>query len=50
MESLLFGVELVDPVTFMAVLLLLLLSATVAIYVPARRATCVDPVSVLASD
>ena len=47
MASLLFGVEATDPATFVAVSALLALIAAVASYIPARRATRVDPVRVL---
>jgi putative ABC transport system permease protein len=46
-ESLLFGVTPTDPATFVAVSLLLVLVAAIASYIPARRATRVDPVRVL---
>jgi ABC-type lipoprotein release transport system permease subunit len=36
-----------DPLTFAAVALLLLTSGAAAIYVPARRATAIDPVVAL---
>jgi predicted permease len=39
----LFGVTPLDPVTFGTVVLLLTLVALVASYLPARRATCVEP-------
>ncbi|HKW74266.1 MAG TPA: FtsX-like permease family protein, partial [Terriglobales bacterium] len=43
MQSLLYQVSSTDPLTFAAVALLLLGAAVLAAYVPARRATKVDP-------
>lgn len=47
MASLLSGVEPTDPATFMGVSALLAAAAMAASYVPARRATRVDPVEAL---
>jgi predicted permease len=48
--SLLFGVHPADPLTFAAVVLVVLGTAAVASYIPAVRATRVDPVEVLRAD
>jgi ABC-type antimicrobial peptide transport system permease subunit len=50
LQSLLFGVEATDPATLVAVAGLLGFVAVVACYVPARRATRLDPVSSLRSE
>ena len=47
MKSLLFGVGAADPITFVVVALLLTLIALLACYIPARRATKVDPMIAL---
>jgi predicted permease len=50
MSSLLFGVEPLDPVTYGAVSVLLILAAVTASYLPARRAMAVDPVEALRTE
>jgi ABC-type antimicrobial peptide transport system permease subunit len=47
LRGLLFGVTPTDPLTLGTVTLLLLVTAATAAYLPARRATRVDPVQVL---
>jgi ABC-type antimicrobial peptide transport system permease subunit len=47
MSSLLYGVSPADPLTFACVAALLALVALAAYYIPARRATKVDPIRAL---
>jgi putative ABC transport system permease protein len=47
MSGLLFGVETTDPATFAAIVLLLMLVSLVACYIPALRATRIDPMIAL---
>ena len=50
MKSLLFGVSPLDPVTYVAVLMVLAASAVLASYLPARRAAAVNPVEALRAE
>jgi ABC-type lipoprotein release transport system permease subunit len=50
LNSLLSGVETLDPVTFLAAPGLLVASALLAVYLPTRRATRVDPVVALRTE
>jgi predicted permease len=49
-KTLLFGIGSLDPLTYAAAPLLLVLAAMVASYLPARRAAAVDPVEALKAD
>jgi predicted permease len=50
MGSLLFGVKPIDPLTYAAVALALAAAAVIASYIPAMRATKVDPVDALRAE
>jgi predicted permease len=50
MSSLLFGITPLDPLTYATVPVFLLAAAALASYVPARRATIVNPVEALRSE
>jgi ABC-type antimicrobial peptide transport system permease subunit len=50
LQSLLFGIASYDPMTFAAVLGLLGLVTSIAVWIPARRATLVDPIAALRED
>jgi putative ABC transport system permease protein len=47
LKSFLYGVTTTDPVTFIAVSFLLIAVGLIACYIPARRATKIDPMSAL---
>jgi predicted permease len=50
MRTLLFGISPLDPVTFTAVPVALVVAASLASYLPARRTAAIDPVEALRSE
>jgi putative ABC transport system permease protein len=50
MRGMLYGIGSLDPIAFSAVAAVLMLSAFLACYIPARRATQVDPMAALRQD
>ena len=49
-KSELYGIQIYDPLTFVAVLLLLILAATAATFLPTRRIAHIDPASTLRAE
>jgi putative ABC transport system permease protein len=50
MESLVFGIQVRDPVTYLSAAGLLAIAAAAACYIPARRASRLDPIVALRED
>ena len=50
MKSLLFGISPLDPLTYIAIPLILVSAAMLASYLPARRAAAINPVEALRAD
>jgi putative ABC transport system permease protein len=47
LTALIFGIDASDPATFLGIPLVLVLTAALAIYIPARRAMRIDPIVAL---
>ena len=47
LQAMLYDVSPTDPVTFAAVAVLLIAAAVIAMWIPAQRAACVDPIVAL---
>jgi putative ABC transport system permease protein len=50
MSSLLFGIEPMDPAAYMVAIGVILASAVLASYLPARRAATIDPIQTLRAE
>jgi ABC-type antimicrobial peptide transport system permease subunit len=50
LESLLFGVRATDPLTFLLMAVCLIVVAAIACWIPARRATRIDPLLALRAE
>ena len=50
MSSLLYGITPLDPVTYLAIPLILVVATVLASYLPARRAAAVDPIEALRAE
>ena len=50
MAFLLFGISPLDPASYLAGALLLLIAAALASYVPARQTTSIDPIDALRAE